>query len=398
MKNERYFSSPLLDGIKVGIKLPDLEQDPETKDHLDQIVSKLQEIDWAVTKAKNAITFKLKYLTMATLTINTWRNETFLNIECNPVSFLYGHNQIGKMQIDKLLDKVFDKIHSILLKKTGLGLPVAVLQCVLDRMVYIHRISFAAYTIPLNVTIPKALAYLNHVYNFADISGEDPYTISSELNTKIRLDGKTSLRFERRTKHYVYWTLALYSKDQELSDSGKSPILATDKRLRLDLTLRAQWFTKNRLPTWEAISQKYGTDYGEWTHQLFARVIDDIKLNLAFDPSIPSIAAAITYQRAVHDWKNGKVLTRKQHAVMQKMGVDTSVSYRFYSTINCARLALCIPKDLRNAFLTNKKKAIQNMRDWLEQNYEEDEQTLLHDYQPLVVDPDFPKFERVAFK
>ena len=398
MKNERYFSSPMLDGIKVGIKLPDLDQDTETKYHLDNMVEKLQEIGCSVTVGKTSTSFKLKYITFATLTLNHWRGETFLNIECNPVSFLYGHNQIGKMQIDKLLDKVFAKINAILLKKTGLGLPDAVNQHIADRMVYVHSISFAAYTLPLTATIPNVLAYLSHVYNFADASRTEPYTISSELNTKIYQDSKTSIRFERKTKHYVYWTFALYSKDKEVIDTGKTSVLETKNRLRLDLTLRAQWFAKNRLNTWNDISQKYGENYGEWAHRLFDRVLEDLKLAIVFAPSIDRSKISIKDQRTFHSWKKGKPLTRKQISDLQSIGIDASVSFRFYSTISFARLALCVPEELRGDFLLNPKKAVGNMHDWLVLNYGKNAQSLLDDYQPLVVDPDFPKFERVVFK
>lgn len=386
-------SSPMLDGLKLGIDLGE-----EESAEIMEFRSAIEQSDLSLFTGKNLLGFKLQDQSTLTLSINRWRNRSFFNLEGNPISFLYGDNQVGTTQLSKLIYSVFRRIKHLLKEEHRIQLPGIILKSVKSKEVFIHSFAFATYTNPLEslayIGVGQLISSLAHLYQFVDLEKNDPYRIGDELGVRVIQEGPTSLRFERISFANVYWTLGIYDKGVEQQSKGKSILPDINNRLRLDLTLKANWLKKSRFKTLSDICNKYEDNYEKWVNSLFIKALSDLKLDyvLAAPKPFESVVCG-NYRKAFGLYKKGKPMGKEAIAFFNKQGFDFSLSCRFHYVAKLAHLTLGMPIELKMQLLDNPVKAGPLVNKWLETNQStENFEAVIEVLRSLEIDTDFPKY------
>lgn len=393
LKESKFLSSPMLDGLKLGIQIGD--EIPDIVEFRRQI----EDSDLPLFTGPKLLGFKLKGRSTLKITFNYWKNRYYFNVEGNPISFLYGGNQVGTVHLLDLVNQMFNHIELLLEKKHNIRFPQTLKRCVQSKNIYIYGMSFALYTNPMALsandgTSSQLISCLSHFYQFVDIDTDNVYRIEDELGVNLVQDGQTSLRFERKSGANFYWSLGIYDKGEEQRARGKPVLPSVVNRLRLDLTLKSHWFCKNRLRTLDDICAKHGDDYEFWVYSLFAKILTDLRLHyIAKFTTLDRPINCGNYKKAYGMYKKGHPMGKKAIEFFLKQGYDFSLSYRFHRVAKLAYFSLGLPLNIKHALLDNPKKAAVLMEDWLQKpKVNTAFHTILEILQSLEIDTDFPKY------
>lgn len=272
-----------------------------------------------------------------------WCNKTkgkcYFNVEGNPISFLTGQNVVGTVQLPLLILEFYKKVNkAIKAINPDFRLPKSVVRKIKDLDIYINQLAFASYGPELSsdVSIKILLDAIDHIYSFAlpDLPTSSPCTLKAALGLRVVREGPTSIRFDKFSGKHRYWSLALYDKEQEQKENGRSVPCSLKNRIRFDLTLHNFWFKVNRLPKLSKIHERYGQDYVRWVQGLFKRVLDDVKIGYMLTFQIkPFMKESPAFQQ----WVDNRNLNKVDKARLQLFGLDPALTFMTHVLAATAR-------------------------------------------------------------
>lgn len=394
----RILSSPMVDGVKCGTDMTNTTNELSseiTRQEFDRFRQKV--VDHVPEEqrftGKNVVGFKLKGKSQVKISLTQWKNRYYFNVEGNPISFSSGQNQVGDVNLTHSITSFYYKINKEL-KLLGMVLPRSVKQAVASLDIYIHSLTFAAYTLPLNnAVISKLVGGLAHIYNYADLNDQDCVTIARELKLRVQLEGMESIRFDRKVGSNKYWSLALYNKVLEQQAMGIACIEDAKDRLRLDLNLKSAWFANNRLYKLKDIHLKYGNDYKQWVTKLISQALNDIMLQYILSFPTLDLIDLGKYEREFARWEKGEKITNfLAKEWFARQGLNLGLSYRLHRAAHMARLTLGMPEPVRDLFLNGSELAALELAKWMKSGYVKEFIPLQERAASFLPDLSFPLF------
>lgn len=222
---------PMIDGIKMGIKINDRQYR--------NVLKALARYD-----GKHCEQITVGGKTKAQVLVNEFQGTYWLNIHCNPISFVTGQNVMGTTDAASIVD-IWEAMHEHVLHDCGAHLLDDEMRVRIQAQeINVYQIAFASYT----KKIP--MEYQQHLLGFVYGLYVRPLDTVGEYKSADRILGLQvaqgesgySLTFTKKVGNNKRWRLCIYNKAVELEDTEKEvPIEGLRDCLRVDLTLTSQW-------------------------------------------------------------------------------------------------------------------------------------------------------------
>lgn len=230
---------PMIDGIKMGIEIS-----PKQHGYCAAIFEQYA--------GEPTARLEVKGLTTATLLLNRHNGKNWLNLHCNPISFVTGQNVIGHTD-ESSIRNMWYAVDGLLQegpKVRGPLLDRDMRDRIKKNLIAIHQIAFASYTkvIPKKYQ-PQLLRFVDTLYAYPLSAKEDKSCIKDRLGVLLEKGGEYSLTFSKRRDTHRVWRLCMYNKEVELKETGANVtnlnVEEYANKLRLDLTLSSTWIRDN---------------------------------------------------------------------------------------------------------------------------------------------------------
>lgn len=389
--------SPLLDGCKIGINMTSQVGGENAEIEYNKLVEIFKSKSEDVFTDKNGLVgiYVQGAGSKARLSCSIFRNMHWIWLDGNPISFESGQNMIGNTNVCRQLLGFIREIET----RSEIKLPHSVEIAMANLDIHISLLAFAGYTPDLCVkgtkNLSKFVGVVNHLYHSGSIDGTP--TLEKYLNCKVRRDGSQSIRFERKSSNSknsngaIYCVLSMYNKEIQMRPS---PVPEEIKgRLRLDLTLRNEWFRQNNLTKLHLIDSRYGRDYTKWMVDLINKEIKETRLNYLLTFPILNKIQTGEFDKEYNRWKNGaKIENVDAIEWFINQNLDVSLTYKAHSQAHFARTTVGVPMDIRDALLDGNPEGPKMLAKYLEGDYNKQFLPVARRAKRLCVDQTFPRF------
>ena len=221
----------MIDGIKMGIQI----NDKQYKDTLKT---------FARYDGKYTEQISVAGKTKAQVLVNEFQGLYWLNIHCNPISFITGQNRMGTIDGAIVVD-IWDTIAETVRDTCGAQLLDADMRSRIDaHLINVYQIAFASYTKKIPQDYQQHLLGFTYGLYIRPLDTVGKY-VSADRILGLRVEqGESgySITFTKKTGNHKRWRLCIYNKAVELIETGNEvPLEGLKDCLRLDLTLTSQW-------------------------------------------------------------------------------------------------------------------------------------------------------------